>query len=207
MNKINILESKNEALSETIYKYESKNKNLINIIENQKIKIFYQIQMVNTLKQNVIQLQNEKEKISNRDNFEKMNLIKDNKEYKKFILMSNEEIKKLKNSYMIKLNEFNNKIKEKDNKIKSLKKRVNELYYKNISNNSNVNIDNSSNKYENNCIPTEYNNYNDNFFNAGFQSSSQFYPRNNINGIDNTNLINNNFKICHLKDNNRYKKK
>ena len=55
--------------------------------------------------------------------------------------------------------------------------------------------------YENNFMVTEYSNNNDNHFNMGFQSSLNFYPKNNINEIDkNFNLINNNHKICHLKE-------
>ena len=64
---------------------------------------------------------------------------------------------------------------------------------------------NNNNNYEIDFAPTEYSNNNGNYFEGGFQSSSQFYPKHNIKGID-INLINNNYKICHLKDNFKKKK-
>ena len=200
------LQQNNDFLSEKLLNIETKNKSLINEIQNQRIEINYKNQMINTLKVNINQLEDEKYQIKARNNLDKNELIKENNKYRKFIMISQEKVKNIEKSYFIKLNEFNRQLTEKDNKIISLKNRVNELFYMSKEKNSNINLKRNKgmnmndNNYENNFIPTEYSNNNGNYFEGGFQSSSQFYPKNNIKGID-INLINNNYKICHLKDN------
>ena len=125
-------------------------------------------------------------------------MIKEKKNFKNFVKLSNEKIKNVHQFLQKKKLEYENKLKEYKNKIILLKQKINELYY---VNNGKLNRNNSGSIYDNKYIITEKSKNNENNFNIAYNSSSQFYPRTIINKIDNNNnIMNNSYKVFHLKE-------
>jgi hypothetical protein len=216
IRKIKELENSNNKISERRYFLEKENKKLHNEIDNQKITMNYYIKIINVLKHKNNNLENEKYDILSSNCFncnkkikENEELIKINNYYRKLIKLSNEKIKKFQ-IFLQKVKKiYENKLSEYKKKIVFLKIKIEQMHYeKNMERgrNSCDNINPNYNKGDNFLLTENSNNNNCNF---AYNSSSQFYPRYNMNDIksNNINPMTSNYKIVRMKKNKSYSKK